>query len=598
MRSDGKNSESESDMLMATGFTRVIRKEAEGLKLVILTVKQDLPDNSAILQVVSGILKVSFVEQRDRICELKYQYNNNAVVVPRLRVAPHYERWSQGKTAQSGGAAVTEEIALVPKRLLKLEVEVPGLLSSMRFTDDGPKTPLGTHEVEVQAKTYGVNSNRVEMAMGHLSEDQTNGPTWVSEWAGLITAVGTGLSDQWKGSDLELTRRLPSSMSFTDASAALLAYTTAWLVLNAVARLTPGQTVLVHSAETATGQAAVIIAQLLGADVFATVKDAQAKKLVVETLGVAESKVYSSQHTNYKQGVLRQTAGQGVHVVLNSLDDSHLQDSWDSLAPFGTFVELREGHKSSIHALDGKNATFTSLGLGLLIRQRPGINGKAMDKVIDLINGGKISSIQAKLVKFLEVNDGAIVRATMPKPTELTIMADATYVLAAHRAKHIVALNRSGTTGCAQDLVALEAEFEKHGAKLYKPACDVTDEARVRQMATWCAANLPPVRGIIQSAASFVDKVLENMTGQNFNQGVRPRRDGTLNVYNTFASDQLEHVVLLSSAAGVLGGKGQTHYNTGNAFQEGFGLQEVAEQVTSGLKTHFTAILSCFSYGG
>ncbi|RTE68906.1 hypothetical protein BHE90_016716 [Fusarium euwallaceae] len=230
------------------------------------------------------------------------------------------------------------------------------------------------------------------MAMGHLSEDQTNSPTWVSEWAGLITAVGTGLSDQWKlgdqvcglggaycepyanssrikGSNLELMRRLPSSMSFTDASAALLAYTTAWLALKAVARLTSGQTVLVHSAETATGQAAVIIAQLLGADVFATVKDAQAKKLVVETLGVAESKVYPSQPTNYKQGVRRQTAGQGVHAVLNSLDDSHLQDSWDSLAPFGTFVELREGHKSSIQGLDGKNATFTSLGLGLLIRQ-------------------------------------------------------------------------------------------------------------------------------------------------------------------------------------------------------------------------------------
>ncbi|KAJ3523901.1 hypothetical protein NM208_g12271 [Fusarium decemcellulare] len=649
MRSDGKNSESESDMLMATGFTRVIRKEAEGLKLVTLTVKQDLPYHSAILQVVSGILKVSFVEQRDRICELEYQYNNNSVVVPRLRVAPHYERWSQGKTAQNGGAAVTEEVALVPERPLKLEVEVPGLLSSMRFTDDGPRTPLGTHEVEVQAKSYGVNSNGVEMAMGHLSEDQTNGPTWVSEWAGLIIAVGSGLSDQWKvgdqvcglggaycepyansprikGSDLELMRRLPSSMSFPDASAALLAYTTAWLALNDITRLTPGQTVLVHSAETATGQAAVKIAQLLGADIFATVKDAQAKKLVVETLGVAETKIYSSQHTTYKQGVLRQTAGQGVHVVLNSLDDSHLQDSWGCLAPFGTFVELREGHKSSIQALDGKNATFTSLGLGLLIRQRPEIVAKAMDKVIDLINDGKISNIHStqslpigqietafRLVSkgqvtgkvVLEVNDGAIVRATVPKPTELTIMADATYVvpgglgslgekicvwLAAHGAKHIVALNRSGTTRYAQDLVALEAELEKHGAKLYRPACDVTDEARVRQVATWCAANLPPVRGIIQSAASFVDKVLENMTGQNFNQGVRPKRDGTLNVYNAFASDQLEHVVLLSSAAGVLGSKGQTHYNTGNAFQEGFGLQKVAEQATSGLKTHFTVI--------
>ncbi|KAJ4177867.1 hypothetical protein NW767_015005 [Fusarium falciforme] len=488
-RSDGKNSESESDMLMATGFTRVIRKEAEGLKLVTLTVKQDLPDHSAVLQAISGILKVSFIKQRDRICELEYQYNNNAIVVPRLRVAPHYERWSQGKTAQNGGAAVTEELALVLERPLKLEVEVPGLLSSMHFTDDGPRTPLGTHEVEVQAKSYGVNSNGVEMASGHLSEGQTNGPTWISEWAGVISAVGTGLSNQWKVGD-----------------------------------------------------------------------------------------------------------------------------------------QLREGHKSSIQALDGKNATFTSLGLGLLIRQRPEIVGKAMDKVIDLINDGKISSIHStqslpisqietafRLVSkgqmtgkvVLEVNDGAIVRATVPKPAELTIMAGATYVvpgglgslgekicvwLAAHGAKHIVALNRSGTTRYAQDVVALEAELEKHAAKLYRPVCDVTDEARVRQVSTWCAANLPPVQGIIQSAASFVDKVLENMTGQNFNQGVRPKRDGTINVYNAFASDQLEHVVLLSSAAGVLGSKGQTHYNTGNAFQEGFGLQKVAEQATSGLKTHFTVI--------
>ncbi|KAF4951266.1 hypothetical protein FSARC_12965 [Fusarium sarcochroum] len=636
LRSDGKNSESESDMLMATGFTRVIRKESEGLKLVTLTMKQDLPDHSAALQAISGILKTSFVEQRDRICELEYQYNNNAVVVPRLRVAPHYERWSQGKAAQHGDGAVTEEIALTPERPLKLEVEVPGLLSSMRFIDDAPRAPLGVDEVEVQAKSYGVNSNGVEMAMGHIGQDQTDGSTWVSEWAGVITTVGTGLSDKWKvgdqvcglggaycepyansprikGSDLELMRRLPPSMSFSDASATLLAHTTAWLALNDVAKLTQGQTVLVHSAETATGQAAVRIAQLLGATVFATVKNAQAKELVVGTLGVEEGKVYSSQHTNYKQGVLRQTAGQGVDVILNSLDDSHLQDSWDSLAPFGTFFDLREGHKSSIQAPAGKNASFSSLGLGLLIRQRPEIVSKAMDKVIDLINDNKISPIHStqslpisqietafRLVSkgqmtgkvVLEVNDGAIVRATVPKPSELTIMADATYVvpgglgslgekicvwLAAHGAKHIVALSRSGTTRNPQDLVTLEAELERRGAKLYTHACDVTDEARVGQVAAWCAA-------------SFVDKVLENMTGQNFNMGVRPKRDGTINIYNAFANDQLEQVVLLSSAAGVLGSKGQTHYNTGNAFQEGFGLQKVAEQAASGHKTHFTVI--------
>jgi nucleoside-diphosphate-sugar epimerase len=41
-----------------------------------------------------------------------------------------------------------------------------------------------------------------------------------------------------------------------------------------------------------------------------------------------------------------------------------------------------------------------------------------------------------------------------------------------------------------------------------------------------------------------------------FNGGVRPKRDGTLNVYNAFASDYLETFVLLSSAATVLGSKG------------------------------------------
>lgn len=50
--------------------------------------------------------------------------------------------------------------------------------------------------------------------------------------------------------------------------------------------------------------------------------------------------------------------------------------------------------------------------------------------------------------------------------------------------------------------------------------------------------------------------MLENMDVDLFNGGVRPKRAGTMNVYNAFASDKLDAFILLSSASTVLGGKG------------------------------------------
>jgi len=48
------------------------------------------------------------------------------------------------------------------------------------------------------------------------------------------------------------------------------AFLTAWYVLWHVARVQPGEQVLIHSATGGTGQAAIAVARLLGADVLAT----------------------------------------------------------------------------------------------------------------------------------------------------------------------------------------------------------------------------------------------------------------------------------------------------------------------------------------
>ncbi|SPO04420.1 related to lovastatin nonaketide synthase [Cephalotrichum gorgonifer] len=645
MRADGLNSASEADMEMATGFTRVIRKENEGLRLVSLVVKQDLSDWSAILQAVIRIVKICFHEERGHERELEYHYRDGRIIVPRLRPAVNYQRWQRGKASSRGDQVLTEIATFYnQERPLKMEIEVPGLLSSLRFTDDEHHEPLGPLEVEIQGKAYGVDTKAVEIAMGHI--DQADDAS-VSEWSGVLTAVGSGLDSKWKvgdrvcglggsafspyasssriqGPDLDLMRRVPSSLSFSEIASSLHPLTTAYHALVNLTRVTAGQSVLIHAADEPTGQAAVMIARLLGAEIFATVRDATGSRFLIDTLDVPESNIYSSQLSNYRLGILRQTAGQGVDVVVSSLGGATFKDSWGCIAQFGTFVHIDEGVGGAIPA--GKNAVFTSLDMGRLIRHRPTVVAEAMDKIMELIEQGKIGPIaQAKRMPIseiedafrivskkqtpekvvLEINDGALVKATIAKSTELKLPPDATYVvpgglgslgekicvwLAERGAKHIVTLTRSGATRYSDAMAALEADLERLGAKIYNPACDITDEARVREVAEWCAANLPPVRGIIQSAAVFKDKTLENMDIELFNGGLRPKREGTLNIYNAFASDNLDAFILLSSAATVLGSKGQTHYNAGNSFQEGFALQKLAEQPSSGSKTHFTTI--------
>ncbi|KAF4465046.1 polyketide synthase [Fusarium albosuccineum] len=84
MRWDGANAASESDMDMATRFTRVARKENESLKLVSLLVKQEHPSLPEILQVIMRILEISFQQDRAPHCELEYEYKNGQVFVPRI----------------------------------------------------------------------------------------------------------------------------------------------------------------------------------------------------------------------------------------------------------------------------------------------------------------------------------------------------------------------------------------------------------------------------------------------------------------------------------------------------------------------------------
>nr|ALQ32842.1 putative polyketide synthase [Fusarium euwallaceae] len=633
MRADGANSSSAADMNMVTGFTRVARKENESLKLVSLVVRQDFPSNLEILRVMLRIMEISFYQQRSPTCELEYEYTDGRVLVPRVRAAANYQRWIQSKTDEAT-TEVTPFFSL--ERPLKMESATPGLFSSIRFTDDEPRGTLGPLDVEIEAKGYGLNSTDVDTALGQVKE------AGMSEWAGIITAVGPGLHGQWKVGDRvfglggtspfasnprvsnpTLMRKMPALMTFTEAASLPKAFVTAYHALTNIAKLEAGQSVLIHAADEPTGQAVIMISQMMGAEIFTTVKDSAGRTLIRDEFHIPETHIFSSQFSTFREGVLRQTAGKGVDIIINSLGGSRFEDTWACLAGFGTFIDIGYGDSPLTMTTTDRNAVFVSLNLGLLVHHRPNVIGEVLDKVMELFSNDRLrmvsplikmpiadiedafrlhSKTQSKIV--LEIGDGAMVKATVPRPAPLSLSPDATYViagglgnlglkicplLASHGAKHIVALSRSGATRHSGHREALEKELEALGAKLYLPACDITDEGRVHEVAKWCAENLPPVRGVIQSATltRSQDGTLENMDAQLFNGAVRPKRIGTLNLHSAFASNNLDFFVMVSSAAAILGTKGQAHYNSGNSFEEGFARQQLA----AGSKTHFTTIM-------
>src|ERR1700741_5255652 len=102
-------------------------------------------------------------------------------------------------------------------------------------------------------------------------------------------------------------------MRFEDAAALPVSYMTAWRALHSRARLQPGEDVLVLGASGGTAIAAVQIAVLIGARVFAVTSGAEnAERL--RALGAAF--VYDRASEDWSKAVHADTGRRGVDVVV------------------------------------------------------------------------------------------------------------------------------------------------------------------------------------------------------------------------------------------------------------------------------------------
>ncbi|WP_153068673.1 methyltransferase, partial [Streptomyces orinoci] len=177
-----------------------------------------------------------------------------------------------------------------PDRPYRPEVRRPAPSYHPSWTPAGRPAGPGPHQVLIEARALGLNPRAARRASGPALECAGTVVAVGSAVRDLapgdrVCALGTGIPGHHALARRQLAGRIPDTMAFTEAATLPLAFLTARRALDQLARLAPGETLLLHHATGGTGLAAARLAHQRGARVIATA-DTPAQRDLLRLLGV------------------------------------------------------------------------------------------------------------------------------------------------------------------------------------------------------------------------------------------------------------------------------------------------------------------------
>lgn len=387
---------------MSAGLLRTVRSETG---LPFATLDTDIDETSPTQSVVDDVLNVfKYVfgpeAPTDRV-DLEFVSRKGIVSVPRI---------SQDTLTNRAVYQDPNEFSCVQQQLyqegrpLQLAIREYGMLSSLYFTDnENLLKPLEDGWLELDVHFVGLNFKDVMHANNQISVDGFG-----IECSGVVTAVGKNIEGFRVGDRIcaitegclaSKTRCraagawvVPEEMPLEVAAIIPVVFCTAFYSLNRAAMLMEGESVLIHAAAGGVGQAAIILAQTVGANIFATVGSVEKKQFLMETYGIPDSQIFFSRDLSFVEGVKLATDGKGVDVLLNSLAGDAMRASLECVAPFGRFVEIGKRDimaNSHMEMLPfDRNVSFTAVDLGVFARDRPKLMQDLFSKVFGLFENG------------------------------------------------------------------------------------------------------------------------------------------------------------------------------------------------------------------
>ena len=483
-----------------------------------------------------------------------------------------------------------------------LRVTSRGSLENLGLVQEARCAP-GPGEVEIAVQASGLNFRDVMNVLGMYPGDP--GPLG-SECAGTITAVGRGVTGLAVGDDVvafavdsfashvtvdsALVLRRPAELASCDAVTLPNAYLTAAYSLQTVARMQPGQRVLIHAAAGGVGLAALRLARRAGVEVIGTASTPEKRAFLLAEGAMA---AFDSRSTTFAGEVLEFTSGAGVDIVLNSLSGEFIDASLQVLSAGGCFVEIG---KSGIRTPEEvarrfPGARYEVVDLGLAIHRDLAAIRSTFEEILTLVAAGDLAPLPVRVFPLAEASSafrhmatarhiGKVVLAPgrLGESSPLRIRGDATYLvtgglgglglaiadwLVKCGARHLVLVGRRGALPEQSETLR---QIEARGTCVEAVACDVGDEAEVWRLWQDVLAKRPPLRGIIHAAGVLADAPLAAQSVPGFDVVARPKVDGAWNLHRLLGRRPLDFFALFSSSSALFGSPGQANYAAANAF--------------------------------
>ena len=528
------------------------------------------------------------------------------------RFVRRLQRASLGAPAQQPGP---EQLRAADSDRFCLAVDTPGTLASLVLRA-APDHDPGPGEVALRVRASGLNFRDVLLALGMLPDAAkavSPAPDLLGiECSGVVLACGAGVDEFQPGDEVialawgshgsrvlaraSLTVPKPAALTFAEAASVTTAFVTADYALRHVARVEPGERVLIHSAAGAVGLAAIQCCERVGAEVFATAGTPE-KRDHLRSLGIEH--VLDSRSLNFADEVRQRTDGHGVDVVLNSLAGEAMRASLDLLRPYGRFVELgkRDIYDDAQVGLAPfqRNLTYTAVDLIQLALDQPERAKRLLLDVMQQLADGRYTPVPYTVFDLGEAEQafrlmaqarhiGKVVLTVdethypvSPEREPALCQAEGTYLitgglgglglavadwLVRQGARTVVLMSRSGRP--KDDGAGLEAL--RASARVVVVQGDVGNADDVARVLARIRAELPPLRGVVHAAMVLDDDVLGRLDRERFRGVLEPKVAGAWNLHRLTTAEPLDFFVLFSSLASVFGHPLQGNYAAANAF--------------------------------
>ncbi|MBP5125079.1 type I polyketide synthase [Pseudomonas protegens] len=458
-----------------------------------------------------------------------------------------------------------------------------------------PRGPLGDDEIELKVKRAVVSRHELQPASSPLLAHP------YIEVLGTISQTGANVSDMLPGqlvyglAPAAFTSYLrgPRSgfhltpLSAEQADAALLVG-----VRDALAQQ------LIEQISQDTQRCVLIEADSLGLAIDRALQQRGVRTVLINVpdAPLAANAIAATQGA-VDAAVREHTAGEGFAAIVGCMPRWDRLYGWEALATGGVLID--SSPRALPFALPNRAGALARADL-TLVTQRSEAFAAALRGAVERTTHPQPPSMQSLT---LSIADMATRKFSAPDGIDVPIIidfeatgsllpvhvleslsfkADVTYLvtggfggfgqktsrwLVEHGARHIVLAGRGGAD--TPERQAFVEELREHGAHVLALACDLSDESAVRDLIGSLADAAAPLRGVFHLATVVRDEAISDLEPENFLQVMQSKARSALWLHNATQQLELDHFVMFSSLAGLIGNSRQTAYVCANSFLDG-----------------------------